>query len=69
MNILITGSNGQLGNEMRVLSQSYPNHTYFFTDVEDLDITNRTAVTDFVTKNNIDLIVNCAAYTLSLIHI
>jgi dTDP-4-dehydrorhamnose reductase len=48
---------------MRVLSQSYPNHTYFFTDVEDLDITNRTAVTDFVTKNNIDLIVNCAAYT------
>ena len=63
MNILITGSNGQLGNEMRVLSQSYPNHTYFFTDVEDLDITNRTAVTDFVTKNNIDLIVNCAAYT------
>lgn len=63
MNILITGSNGQLGNEMRVLSQSYPQHTYFFTDVEDLDITQRAMVADYVTANAIDLIVNCAAYT------
>lgn len=63
MKILVTGSNGQLGNEMRVLAQSYPNHTYFFTDVEDLDITNRAAVADFITANAIDLIVNCAAYT------
>ena len=63
MKILVTGSNGQLGNEMRVLAQSYPNHTYFFTDVENLDITNRAAVADFITANAIDLIVNCAAYT------
>ena len=63
MKILVTGSNGQLGNEMRVLAQSYPNHTYFFTDVEDLDITNRAAVADFITANAIDLTVNCAAYT------
>lgn len=63
MKILVTGSNGQLGNEMRVLAQSYPNHTYFFTDVEDLDITNRAAVADFIKANAIDLIVNCAAYT------
>ena len=63
MNILVTGSNGQLGNEMRVLSQSYPQHTYFFTDVEDLDITQRAIVADYVTANAIDLIVNCAAYT------
>lgn len=63
MNILVTGSNGQLGNEMRVLSQSYPQHTYFFTDVEDLDITQRAMVADYVTANAIDLIVNCAAYT------
>lgn len=63
MNILVTGSNGQLGNEMRVLSQSYPQHTYFFTDVEDLDITQCAMVADYVTANAIDLIVNCAAYT------
>lgn len=63
MNILITGANGQLGNEMRVLSTAHPDHRYFFTDVEELDITFREAVLDFVRTNAIDLIVNCAAYT------
>ena len=63
MNILITGCNGQLGNEMRVLSAEHPKHRYFFTDVEDLDITDRQAVQAFVESNDIDLIVNCAAYT------
>ncbi len=63
MNILITGANGQLGNEMRVLSASHPNHSYFFTDVAELDITCSEAVLDFVRANAIDLIVNCAAYT------
>ena len=63
MNILVTGSNGQLGNEMRVLSVARPNHQYFFTDVEELDITDKTAVSSFVAAHAIDLIVNCAAYT------
>lgn len=69
MNILISGANGQLGNEMRVLSASYPKHTYFFTDVVEaestylLDITDKAAVSAFVAHNAIDLIVNCAAYT------
>ena len=69
MNILVTGSNGQLGNEMRVLSKSHPKHTYFFTDVVEsdgvsvLDITDRQAVSAFVAQNAIELIVNCAAYT------
>lgn len=63
MNILITGANGQLGNEMRLLSAEHPNHTYCFTDVEELDITDRKAVSAFVSKHAIDLIVNCAAYT------
>lgn len=63
MNILITGANGQLGNEMRILSAQHPQHTYFFTDVEELDITSREAVKQFVTDNTIDIIVNCAAYT------
>ena len=63
MNILITGANGQLGNEMRVLSAQHTQHTYFFTDIAELDITSREAVNQFVTDNEIDIIVNCAAYT------
>ena len=63
MNILITGANGQLGNEMRILSEQHTQHTYFFTDVEELDITSREAVNRFVKDNAIDIIVNCAAYT------
>ena len=63
MNILVTGSNGQLGNEMRVLSAAHPKHRYFFTDVEELDITDKSAVSSYVQDNAIELIVNCAAYT------
>ena len=63
MNILITGANGQLGNEMRVLSAQHTQHTYFFTDIAELNITSREAVNQFVTDNAIDVIVNCAAYT------
>ena len=63
MNILITGANGQLGNEMRVLSALHPKHPYFFTDIAELDICDKVAVSAFVEANAIDLIVNCAAYT------
>lgn len=63
MNILITGCNGQLGTEMRNLSVQHTSHTYFFTDVAELDITNREAVHAYVRDNKIGLIVNCAAYT------
>ena len=63
MNILITGANGQLGNEMRVLSAVHPKHTYFFTDIAELDITDKAAVFAFVEANAIEMIVNCAAYT------
>ena len=63
MNILITGSNGQLGNEMRLLSAEHPRHRYFFTDVAELDICDRKAVSAFVAAEGVDLIVNCAAYT------
>lgn len=63
MNILITGANGQLGNEMRVLAPENGGHTYFFTDVQELDICNEQAVMAFVTEHQIDVIVNCAAYT------
>ena len=62
-NILITGANGQLGNEMRVLSAEYPEYSYFFTDVEELNICNEQAVMDYVGDHQIHVIVNCAAYT------
>ena len=63
MNILITGCNGQLGNEMQLLEQQHPQHRYFNTDVAELDITDRQAIWQFVVDNSIDGIVNCAAYT------
>ena len=61
--ILITGANGQLGNEMRVLSVENPEYAYFFTYVAELDICNAKAILDFVKTNEINVIVNCAAYT------
>lgn len=63
MNILITGANGQLGNEMRTVATEYVAHTYFFTDVEELDITDELSVRRFMDDNQIDMVVNCAAYT------
>lgn len=63
MNILITGCNGQLGNEMQLLEKVNPQHTYFNTDVAELDITDPVAIETFVNENQIDGIVNCAAYT------
>lgn len=63
MNILITGCNGQLGSEIRLLEDNFPQYTFFNTDKDELDITNQLAVDDFVNRNEIDGIVNCAAYT------
>lgn len=63
MNILITGCNGQLGNELQLLEKDNAQHVFFNTDVKQLDITDREAVNAFVAENEIDCIVNCAAYT------
>jgi hypothetical protein len=63
MNILITGCNGQLGNEMQLLQAKYAQHTWFNTDVNELDITDKDAIERFVEANHIDGVVNCAAYT------
>jgi len=63
MKILITGCNGQLGNEMQLLAKENQQHEYLFTDVQELDITNSKAVEDFVMANEVDGIVNCAAFT------
>ena len=69
MNILITGCNGQLGNEMRAGMDLHDDHQYFLTDItaEDeslrLDITDKAAVLAFMQEHRIELVVNCAAYT------
>ncbi|MCH5226509.1 MAG: dTDP-4-dehydrorhamnose reductase [Muribaculaceae bacterium] len=62
MNILVTGSNGQLGRSIRKEAEGTSDN-YIFTDVEELDITNPEAVKKFVDDNDVDVIVNCAAYT------
>lgn len=62
MNILVTGADGQLGNCMRNAAGNSKDN-YIFTDVAELDITDADAVTAFVKENDINVIVNCAAYT------
>ena len=67
-NILVTGSNGQLGSEIRDLVEGPEQvlgseNDFFFTDRENLDITNLENITNFIKENNINVIINCAAYT------
>ena len=63
MNILVTGANGQLGNELREISGDFTGYRFFFTDVDDLNIADSNAVNDFFEKNRIQTVINCAAYT------
>ena len=62
-NILITGSNGQLGSEIREISDQYENYNFIFTDVEELDLTISEDIVSFFADNKIDACINCAAYT------
>ena len=61
--ILVTGSKGQLGNELQVAAKNFPQLELVFTDVDELDICNLTAVEEFVQNAGFNAIVNCAAYT------
>lgn len=63
MNILVTGCKGQLGNELQLLEGKHTEYTFYNTDVDELDITDREAVMQYVERNEIDGIVNCAAFT------
>ncbi|KIM04112.1 MAG: dTDP-4-dehydrorhamnose reductase [Sulfurovum sp. AS07-7] len=62
LNILVTGAGGQLGSEIQELSVDYP-YSFHFTDSDTLDIINEEAIKKFITHNNINTIINCAAYT------
>ena len=62
--ILVTGANGQLGNELRVLAtEGCPGCEFLFTDIAELDICNAPAVESYVEQNGADVIINCAAFT------
>lgn len=61
--ILVTGSKGQLGSELQDLESTYLAYSFFFTDLEELDITNHDTVKRFINENQITAIINCAAYT------
>jgi len=61
--ILVTGSKGQLGNEIRVLATNYPDFDFIYTDIDELDITDSLRVEEFFAANQPQVIINCAAYT------
>jgi dTDP-4-dehydrorhamnose reductase len=63
MNILVTGSNGQLGSEIKDLEANFTNFNFFFMDLPELDICNSSQLNIFVNDNNINTVINCAAYT------
>jgi dTDP-4-dehydrorhamnose reductase len=63
MHILVTGSNGQLGSEIRNLAPNYPDIDFVFTDIDELDITNADAIDNYFEENEFDFLINCAAYT------
>ena len=62
-NILVAGGNGQLGSEIKEIASSYSNYNFLFTDITDLDITDFKNVSDVISNNDINIIINCAAYT------
>lgn len=62
-NILVTGSNGQLGKSISLLAASYPNFNFFFTTRDNLPIENVAAVEEYFITNKINCCINCAAYT------
>jgi dTDP-4-dehydrorhamnose reductase len=62
--ILVTGANGQLGNELKVVSKKFYGYDFIFTDADSLDLTNQEQTVAFIQKSKPDWIVNCAAYNL-----
>src|SRR6056297_847193 len=65
MNILVTGANGQLGKEIQTIYDNYSGDKdqFFFTDIDELNVTELKPLNKFVKKNSISVIINCAAYT------
>ena len=66
-NILVTGSHGQLGSEIKTIVKDnlldYIDKSFFFTTKDSLDITDKSSIEEYIKNNKIDIIINCAAYT------
>lgn len=63
LNILVTGSNGQLGSAILSLKNNFSNYKFLYTDIDELDLGNFSEVENYISINGIDLIINCGAYT------
>lgn len=63
MKILVTGANGQLGNELRVASASHANDQFTFVDIEEMDLGSDEAIESYFAEKQFDFVINCAAYT------
>ena len=63
MNILVTGSNGQLGSEIKDLVSNYKHFYFFLKDLPELNICNADAIETFIVNQKINTVINCAAYT------
>ena len=63
MRVLVTGSKGQLGSEIRDLYTNYENIEFIFKDLPELDISNINSLNSFIIDQNINAVINCAAYT------
>jgi dTDP-4-dehydrorhamnose reductase len=61
--VLVTGSNGQLGSEIRKLEKSFPAFQFVFTDIEELDLMDFQTVEQFISAGEFNICLNCAAYT------
>ena len=62
--ILVTGSNGQLGNELKEAAKSYYGYQFIFTDIDTIDITDKAQTEKFISNADPGWIINCAAYNL-----
>jgi dTDP-4-dehydrorhamnose reductase len=63
MRIIVTGGNGQLGSEIRLLANTFPSFTFVFVDIDDLDITDEQSVRKYFNDNHFNFLINCAAFT------
>ena len=61
--VLVTGANGQLGSSIHARISQYPGYNFLFTDIDTLDICDKEAVRKYVLENDVQYVMNCAAYT------
>jgi dTDP-4-dehydrorhamnose reductase len=63
INILVTGAKGQLGNEIQSLARTYPGFAFTYIDIDELDLSDETAIRKYFDGRNFQVVINCAAYT------